>query len=150
MLSFNKYIQMPCNQAFKCLHEIGNLLPNPYPSGLIMKNSIGAFTNTSYGSNLKTNLVFLFLDWHAIGTKRSIFTVVENWAKVPLSLLAAQQSVFTCLWMSLSPFSEAWRWYFTCSGNSTRTPLRLESDIWCCGLFILFRRKCYTSCCLCS
>jgi len=78
MLSFNKYIQMPCNQAFKCLDEIGNLLPNPYPSGLIMKNSIGAFTNTSYGSNLKTNLVFLFLDWHAIGTKRSIFTVVEN------------------------------------------------------------------------
>ena len=35
------------------------------------------------------------------------FTAVEHWPKGPLSSFAAQCRDFTCLWMSLSSFSEA-------------------------------------------
>ena len=53
------------------------------------------------------------------------FTAVEHWAKVLLSLFAAQYSDFTCLWMSLSSFSEAFNnipRYLTWSENCTFTP----------------------------
>jgi len=35
------------------------------------------------------------------------FNAVEHGAKVPLGLFAAQYRDFSCLWMSLSSFSEA-------------------------------------------
>jgi len=55
----------------------------------------------------------------------------EHWLKVPRSLFAAQCSVFTCLWISLLSFSEAFRntsRYFAWSENCICTPFRKTFD----------------------
>jgi len=46
--------------------------------------------------------------WHALGTEWSVFYCRrEHWVNVPLSLFAAQYSNFTCLWIWLLSFSQA-------------------------------------------